>query len=163
MSNHPNSIPSMSRTPALGDRIRDLAQQLRQENNLQIKATARILGAAAQIAQNHDLLIDEVSEMVQADLDQQAQTHTAPPYTAEQLKKQFKTLKAAKAHFGIAAASWAALAAKLNEQRGANSSAGPSSDAVSQRLAAIEQEIQTLRGDIAQVIDLLNLIAEKFR
>jgi hypothetical protein len=162
MSNDPASLISTARTNSLGDRIRDIAQQLRQENSVQIKATARILGAAAQIAQNHDFLIDEVVEMVEEDLDQQAQAQTAQPYTAEQLKKQFKTLKDAKAHFGITASSWAALAAKLNEQPiNTDSPAGPSPDAVSQRLDAIEQEIQTLRGDIHQVINLLTLIAKK--
>jgi hypothetical protein len=177
----PDSSSPTARKTTLGDRIRNLAQQLRQEDAIQIKATSRILGAAAQLAENHDRLIDEVVEMVVEDLDQQAATPQAPapqapappqPYTVEQLQQQFGKFSDAKAHFGIKAASWAALVAKLNQplQRrtdarhpsppaSPSSSRSPSSqDAVLQRLEAIEREIQTLRGEMAQVLSLLKAL-----
>lgn len=157
---------STSRTSKLGDRIRDIASQLRQEDEVQIKATSRILGAAAQLAENHDRLIDEVVEMVEEDLDRQP-TQQPAPYTVEQLQQQFKKLGDAKAHFGIKASSWANLASKLNEQATPSSPAATSSqlnptpDAVFQRLEAIEQEMQMLRGDINRAMALLELIVEK--
>ena len=54
----------------LGDRMRAIAQELRQETEAQKQYTARMLGAAAQLAQNQDNLIDEVVDMVNEDLDQ---------------------------------------------------------------------------------------------
>lgn len=60
-----NSQPS----PTFGDQARQIADRLRKETNLQVKLTAQILGAAAQIAENHDRLIDEVVDMVEEDLD----------------------------------------------------------------------------------------------
>ncbi|WP_199313537.1 hypothetical protein [Leptolyngbya sp. FACHB-671] len=145
---------------------------------MQIKATSRILGAAAKIAQNHDQLIDEVVEMVEEDLDKQTHTESSKPYTVEQLQKQFKTIKDAKAHFNIRANSWAALVSKLNEQsansnsqtskpqtnkRSANSGSQASKlqDSTIQRIESIEHEIQVIRRDVKQVINLLNLIVEK--
>lgn len=50
------------------DKMRATAQTLREETEVQKKATTRILGAAAQLAQNQEKLIDEVSTMVQSDL-----------------------------------------------------------------------------------------------
>ncbi|HEY9664911.1 MAG TPA: hypothetical protein V6C65_41255 [Allocoleopsis sp.] len=156
---------STSRTSKLGDRIRDIASQLRQEDEVQIKATSRILGAAAQLAENHDRLIDEVVEMVVEDLDRQAQQPA--PYTVEQLQQQFKKLGDAKAHFGIKASGWANLVSKLNEQATPSPPAAtspqptPTQDAVFQRLEAIEQEMQMLRGDINRAMALLELIVEK--
>ncbi len=162
MSGDQAPIIQTSQKPSLGDRIRGIAQQLRQESEVQIKATSRILGAAAQIAQNHDQLIDEVVEMVEEDLDQQAQAKASEPYTAEKLQQQFKTLKEAKAHFTVKASSWVALASKLNEQPTSSSSSAPrSQDSVIQRLNAIEREVQTMRGDMNQILNLLNLLAEK--
>ena len=54
-----------------------------------IKVTSRILGAAAQISQNHDRLIDQVSEMIQEDLAQEATVEMGEIVTIDQLKKQF--------------------------------------------------------------------------
>lgn len=162
MSEEPSPLIQTSRKPTLGDRIRGIANQLRDESEVQIKATSRILGAAAQIAQNHDRLIDEVVEMVEEDLDQQAQVQPSEPYTVEKLQQQFKTLKDAKAHFGIKASSWATLASKLNEQpTNSGSSGSRSQDPLIRRLEAIEHEVQALRGDINQALNLLNLIVEK--
>ncbi len=162
MSEEPTPLIQTSRKPTLGDRIRGIANQLRQENDVQIKATSRILGAAAQIAQNHDHLIDEVVDMVEEDLDQQAQVKASEPHTVEQLQQQFKTLKDAKAHFAIKATSWAALVSKLNEPAATHppQRAKPQ-DAVTQPLGAIEHELQIMRGDITHVLHLLNLIVEK--
>lgn len=162
MSNDLAPIPSKTRKPKLGDRLRQVAEQLRQEHGVQIKATAHILGAAAQIAENQDHLIEEVVEMVEADLDQQAQASHAGSYVVEELKQQFGKLNDAKAHFGVKATSWAALAAKLNQQAAKpRPLTAPNQGSVSQRLAAIEHEIQTMRGDMNQVLKLLTLILEK--
>jgi predicted nucleic acid-binding Zn-ribbon protein len=162
MSEETSPLIQTSRKPTLGDRIRGIANQLRQENDVQIKATSRILGAAAQIAQNHDHLIDEVVDMVEEDLDQQAQVKSSEPYTVAQLQQQFKTLKDAKVHFAVKAASWTALVSKLNEPMAKHSPQySKTEDAVTQRLGAIEHELQTIRGDINQVLNLLNLIVEK--
>ncbi|MGI0485044.1 hypothetical protein ACN4EK_06380 [Pantanalinema rosaneae CENA516] len=162
MSN--DSVPTLhtSRKPTFSDRIRDIANQLRQESEVQIKATSRILGAAAQIAQNHDHLIDEVIEMVEEDLNQQAQAHPLEPYTVENLQQQFKTLKDAKAHFSVKVSSWAALVAKLNEQRPNSQTYSSESQApVIERLEAIEQEVQALRGDTNQILNLLSQVLKK--
>ena len=63
MSQKSMSISSNQRKEKLGDRVRKIADQLKQETELQIKATSRILGAAAQIAENHDQLITEVTNL----------------------------------------------------------------------------------------------------
>jgi hypothetical protein len=60
------SEPSPTR---LADKMKAIADDLRNETNEQVKATARILDAAAQIAQNYDNLVDEVAEMVGEDLE----------------------------------------------------------------------------------------------
>lgn len=146
--------PAIPKT--MGDRIRGLAAQLQQETNLQIKATSRILGAAAQIAQNHDRLIDEVVEMVEADLEP---PQISEPVTIEQLKQRFKTLNQAKTHFGIKVSSWAGLVNKLNEP--VEPSSFDQDAAVSQRLEAIEHELKAVRTDLNQALNLLTLILEK--
>ncbi|PZV03639.1 MAG: hypothetical protein DCF22_26045 [Leptolyngbya sp.] len=162
MSNDSDTIRPTVVTSALGDRIRNLTSQLRQERDVQIKATSRILGAAAQIAVNHDRLIDQVVDMVEADLDQQTQLQPSTPHTGEQLKQQFKSLKDAKAHFNLKANSWDALAAKLNEASiDSSPKAANAQDSVVQRLAAIEQELLLLRGDMNQVLNLLTLLVEQ--
>jgi hypothetical protein len=166
-----DSALTVSTSPkfTLGDRIREIASQLRQEDEVQIKATSRILGAAAQLAENHDRLIDEVVEMVEEDLNQPPQSSKPQPYTVEQLKRQFSKLSDAKAHFGMKASSWTALVDKLNKldepitaspssrQVGFNNS----QDSIFQRLVAIEAKIQTLQGDMEQVLKILNLLADK--
>jgi hypothetical protein len=98
----------------LGDKIRNIADRLKQETEVQIKATSRILGAAAQISENHDRLINEVVEMVEEDLDKQNQTYQKDIYTVEILKQQFKTLREAKERFKLKATSWESLVNKLN-------------------------------------------------
>lgn len=52
-----------------GDSIRAIAAQPRQECEIQIKATARLLSAASRLAIMNDRVISEVSETLQADLD----------------------------------------------------------------------------------------------
>lgn len=52
----------------LGNKIRAEVARLRAERETQIKAMSRILSASAQIAINHDRLIDEVVEMAEDDL-----------------------------------------------------------------------------------------------
>ncbi|MBW4442168.1 MAG: hypothetical protein KME10_13215 [Plectolyngbya sp. WJT66-NPBG17] len=141
-----------------GDRIRAIADQLRQETSLQIKATSRILGAAAQISENHDRLIDDVVEMVEEDLEQQTQPPISEAVTVERLQRQFKTLKQAKLHFGIKANTWALLADRLSQQ-----STVPNDNQVSvfQRLDAIEGELQAVRSDLNQALKVLELILRK--
>lgn len=99
----------------LGDQIRSIANRIKQETDVQIKATSRILGATAQISENHERLIDEVVEMVEEDLEQQNQMYQRHIYTVEILKQQFRTLREAKAHFNLKVNSWESLANKLNE------------------------------------------------
>ncbi|BAZ49471.1 hypothetical protein NIES4103_20830 [Nostoc sp. NIES-4103] len=99
----------------LGEQIRNIADRLKQETEVQIKATSRILGAAAQISQNHDRLINEVVDMVEEDLNQQTQTYQKDIYTVDILKQEFKTLREAKDHFKLKATSWESLANKLND------------------------------------------------
>ncbi|MEH2239049.1 hypothetical protein [Nostoc sp.] len=98
----------------LGDQIRSIADRLKQETDVQIKATSRILGAAAQIAENHDRLISEVVDMVESDLNVEKQVSQKHIYTVDILKQQFKTLRDAKAHFNLKVSSWESLVNKLN-------------------------------------------------
>ncbi len=98
----------------LGDQIRSIADRLKEETDVQIKATSRILGAAAQIAENHDQLITEVVDMVESDLDLEKQVSQKHIYTVDILKQQFKTLRDAKAHFNLKVNSWESLINKLN-------------------------------------------------
>ncbi len=162
MSDDLDSLPPTPVTSALGDRIRTLTSQLRQERDVQIKATSRLLGAAAQIAVNHDRLIDQVVEMAEADLEPQTQLHPTEPYTGDRLKQQFTSFKEAKAHFNVKANSWDTLAAKLNEPAAAASPPkATSQDVVGQRLDAIEQELQLLRNDLNQVLHALAAVVEK--
>ncbi len=153
------SIVPDSRPKTLGDRLRGIAQELRQENDTQIKATSRILGAAAMIAQNHDQLIGEVVEMVEEDLERGQVVVT---YNVAVLKQQFKTLKAAKDHFGIKANGWDALVAKLNE--GSSYTADvldASQDQVSRRLGEVEAAIKSLQVSMDQVLGLLQQMVDR--
>ncbi|GEM_PF-1224690 len=98
----------------LGDQIRSIADRLKQETDIQIKVTSKILGAAAQIAENHDRLISEVVDIVESDLNVEKQVSQKYIYTVDILKKQFKTLRDAKAHFNLKVNSWELLVNKLN-------------------------------------------------
>jgi hypothetical protein len=98
----------------LGDQIRSIADRLKQETDVQIKVTSKILGAAAQIAENHDRLISEVVDMVESDLNVEKQVSPKYIYTVDILKQQFKTLRNAKAHFNLKVISWESLVNKLN-------------------------------------------------
>ncbi len=96
----------------VGEKIRQIADQLKQETSIQIHATAQILGAAAQISVNHDRLIDEVVEMVEEDLSKE----TEGSVSVQNLKQQFKTFAQAKAHYGLKARSWVDLVNQLNRK-----------------------------------------------
>lgn len=162
MSDNLDPLTPSNRTSKFGDRIRGIASQLRQEKEIQIQGTARILGAAAKLAANQDQLIDEVVEMVEEDLDRQAQSPGASQtigYTVNNLKQQFSSLKAAKAHFGLKANSWQALADKLNGST-TDSAKAPSkvSSSTEQRLTSIEQELQLMRADMRQIVQLLEVL-----
>ncbi|QLE39646.1 hypothetical protein FD723_03510 [Nostoc sp. C052] len=114
MSN--KSLPSTQKKgkAKLGDQIRSIADRLKQETDVQIQATSRILGAAAQIAENHDRLINEVVDMVESDLNVEKQVSQKHTYSVDILKQQFKTLRDAKAHFNLKVTSWESLVNKLN-------------------------------------------------
>jgi gas vesicle protein len=103
------------RKPKLGDKIRNIADKLKQETEVQKKATSRILGAAAQMSANHEQLIDEVVDMVREDLERQTQASKSHIYTVDILKRQFKTLREAKENFKLKVTTWESLANKLNE------------------------------------------------
>ncbi|PLZ95451.1 hypothetical protein CI594_14765, partial [Fischerella thermalis CCMEE 5196] len=75
MSKKSASTTGTQRKAKLGDQIRNIANRLKQETEVQIKATSRILGAAAQISENHERLINEVVDMVEEDLNQQTQMY----------------------------------------------------------------------------------------
>ncbi len=164
MSHDSVSIIPNSQPKTLGDQLRDIAQELRQETNTQIKATSRILGAAAQIVQNHDQLIGEVVEMIEEDLNQSEQMASPVPYEVSDLKKEFKTLKVAKAHFGIKANSWDSLVAKLNEISGIpdpnrTGMLNTTQNELLKRLDVIEQDIKSLHKSMEQMLGLLQEIA----
>lgn len=101
----------------LGDRIRRIADQLQAETTQQIKATSKILGAAAQINLNHEKLIDEVVDVMHEDLTERDSHQATSPLTSDVLKQKFKTLRQAKDYFQIKAQSWDALAQKLKKKR----------------------------------------------
>jgi hypothetical protein len=145
----------------LADRVRSLAGQIRQEKAIQAKATARILGAAAAIAQNQDTMIDEVVDMVHEDLDAQERLSASEVYTAETLQQQFENFEAAKHHFNLKARGWAALADKLN-QFGLPTTSPPSTvqGDILQRLEVMEARLNTLQQEVAQVLQLLTQLVQ---
>lgn len=150
----PPPTKAIQRLP-LGEQVRKIADQLKAETDLQVKVTSRILGAAAQIANNHDQLIGEVVEMVEEDLEYRNEV-SRQPYTVALLKQQFKTLGEAKSHFGVKATSWAILAEKLNHGL-ISPPKPPESDLTtfSRRLDTIDQELRALRTDTQQILVLL--------
>lgn len=156
MSQEPVPIARTQRKQKLGDRVRSIADRLKQETEVQIKATSRILSAAAKIAENHDRLIDEVVDMVEEDIDRQTQVHQKKIYTVDLLKEQFKTLREAKAHFRLKASSWAELVKKLNTLSVPNPfPVDRSKISVSERLNAIESELKIMRTEIGEILSLL--------
>lgn len=74
-----------------GNKLREVARQLRQEEQVTAEAASRITGAAAKMADNQDRLITEVADMVNEDLDNATQADSLadkiealpPPATAE--------------------------------------------------------------------------------
>lgn len=147
------SVPTQQtqHKPKLGDQIRSIADRLKQETDVQIKATSRILGAAAQISENYDKLLDEVVDMVEEDLNQQLQINQKETYTADILKQQFKTLREAKAHFQLKVNSWESLVKKLNQPQ-------PESDLRTKHKRKVKEEQKNiqkvnviLEPDVAEV------------
>lgn len=162
MTQEPASIVHTKRQQKLGDRVRSIADRLKHETELQIKATSRILGAAAQIAENHDRLINEVVDMVETDINQQSQAHQTNIYTVELLKQQFKTLREAKAHFGLKVSSWAELVSRLNSLSDSRLlPAKRSKTSVPERLNAIESELKIMRTEIGEILSLLKYLLDK--
>jgi hypothetical protein len=143
----------MRKQKLLGDEIRKVADQLQKEKNLQIKSTSQILGAAAQISENYDQLINEVVQIVEEDLTQQSQVKT---YSVEILKKKFGTLGEAKAHFKLKANSWKNLAKKLDFLSSHSTLPTDNADAsILKRLNLIEGEIKAMHAEIRQILVLL--------
>lgn len=156
MSQEALPIVRKQRKGTLGEQVRRIADQLKQETDLQIKATSRILGAAAQITENHDRLIHEVVDMVEEDLAQQTKVQQTNNYTVDILKQQFRTLREAKAHFGLKASSWVTLVIKLNNPSVQSMlPAEHSRTSVLERLNTIESEISIIRAKISQILSLL--------
>jgi predicted RecB family endonuclease len=145
----------------MGDRVRSIADRIQQETAVQIKTTSRILGAAAQIANNHDRLIEEVVDMVSEDLEKTTRS-SLEVYSINSLKQQFKTLARAKSHFQIKASSWDTLVNKLNDrvdrQKQSNLSlqASGSQSSLVDRLNAIESEIKVMHDKIDRILCLLS-------
>ena len=149
------NIEGSDRKETLGEQVRKVADRLRQETNLQIKATSRILGAAAQIAENHDRLIHEVVDIVEEDLGQHPQVGINT-YTVDILKQKFKTLSEAKTHFGVKAHSWDALVKKINiSPLQKEVPANNSGNSITDRLDTIESELKIVRNDVSQILFFL--------
>jgi hypothetical protein len=143
----------MQSQKSLGDQVRQVADQLQKEKNLQIKATSRILGAAAQISKNYDQLLDEVVCMAEKDLIQGSQKDSC---SVEILKNKFGTLREAKLHFGLKASSWKTLAQAINTLSSQSNYAIDNSNAsIFKRLDSIEGEIQAIHTEIRQILSLL--------
>ena len=156
MSQEPVPIIFTQRPETLGEQVRRIADQLKEEGDLQIKVTSRILGAAAQIAENHDRLICEVVDMVEEDLDNKTYVYPITTYTTETLKQKFRTLGVAKSHFGLKASSWGSLANKLNNSSVQNPTLTEHSKiSIPERLDSIENEIRILRVETSQILVLL--------
>jgi hypothetical protein len=146
----------------MGEQVRKVADRLKQETDLQIKATSRILGAAAQIAENHDKLIHEVVDMVEEDLEQYHQLPETITYTVDTLKQKFKTLKEAKTYFGMKANSWDNLNSKINISSGPPSKktfpANNSGTVITARLDSIENELKIVRTEVSQILSQVSQI-----
>lgn len=157
------AITHAKRKETSGDRVRGIAARLQEETEVQIKATSRILAAAAQISENHDRLIGEVVDMVEEDLDKQNRAGDTNEVSIEMLKKRFSSLERAKCHFGLKANSWANLVSKLNNSSSNKPTAvDQSNNSIAERLDAIESKLSDLRGDMNQVLSLLRqLTADK--
>jgi len=163
MSQESLPIILTQRSGTLGEQVRRIADQLKEESDLQIKVTSRILGAAAQITENHDRLICEVVDMVEEDLDKKTYAYLIKTYTVETLKQQFKTLREAKSHFGLKTSSWESLANKLNNLSVQNPTPTEHfKTSIPERLDIIENEIKILRAETTQILVLLQrLILDK--
>jgi Na+-transporting NADH:ubiquinone oxidoreductase subunit NqrA len=149
-------IVGSDRKETLGDKIRKIVGQLREETDIQVKLTSRILGAAAQIAENHDRLIDEVVDMVEEDLEQKNDGYPPNTYTVENLKQRFKTLEAAKSFFGLKSRSWAALVKEINDSSIQNQlPAEQVRTSIPERLDIIEKDIKAIHRDVGQILVLL--------
>jgi len=146
----------MQHKETLGEQVRRIADQLKQDTDLQIKATSRVLGAAAQIAENHDRLIHEVVDVVEGDLDQQARVYQTNAYTVDILRQQFRTLREAKTHFDLKASSWAVLVSKLNNPAIKKLTPTDHSKSLApDRLDTIESELKFIRAAVNQILSLL--------
>ncbi|BCL39690.1 hypothetical protein [Nostoc sp. MS1] len=161
--------PSEGKTK-LGDQIRNIADRLKHESQVQIQATSRILGAAAQISENHERLINEVVEMVEEDLNNETDMSQRQSYTVEILKQKYKTLRDAKAHFNLKANSWEALVNQLNTLP-LQSSLAEDSPELNQRLngkqgndyTKVERVAVVLEPDVYQMFPTSEAVNEALR
>ncbi|MEA5569688.1 hypothetical protein [Calothrix sp. UHCC 0171] len=167
----------------LGDKIRNIADRLKQETEVQIKATSRILGAAAQISENHEKLIHEVVEMVEEDIERQQQMYQtniyqdSPQdiyqdiyqniYTVEILKQKFKTLREAKEKLQVKAVSWESLVNKLNSSSSPKILPEIKSQSVHNSESDIQEENEGLKiyleADVAKIFPNSQSVNEALR
>ena len=157
-----------SRKKRFSDSIRQTIDDLQAEDQLQTRITSRILGAAAQISDNHERLIEQVAEVARDDLEKM-EALSAQRHTPEGLKQEFQTLNCAKAHFEIKARSWSALAKKLNGTNDARQSPAQHSakaegkraereTELSERLARLEEKLEKMQADLSLVLQLLSTL-----
>ncbi|BAZ42129.1 hypothetical protein NIES4101_80970 [Calothrix sp. NIES-4101] len=159
----------------LGDKIRNIADRLKQETEVQIKATSRILGAAAQISDNHEKLIHEVVEMVEEDIERQQQMYQKNVdqdiyqdiYTVDILKKKFKTLREAKEKLQVKAASWESLVNKLNVSSSPKLLPANKSQPVQKSESDVMEEMKgltiDLEADVAKIFPNSQAVNEALR
>jgi chorismate mutase len=158
----------------LGDEIRSIADRIKQETEVQIKATSRILGAAAQISENHERLINEVVEMLEEDIDQQNKMSKNSIYSVDALKQQFKTFNKAKSYFNLKVKSWEALANKLNdlsfqksmsenESKSERDSSSKSMEEIELGQKEIKNIIVCLQPDVAEIFPNESAVNEALR
>lgn len=153
------SITEVKPEETIGNKVRQLAEKIERETQIQIKATSRILGAAAQMSENHDRLINEVVDMVKEDLEEETQSTQTTFYTVDSLKQKYKTLNQAKAHFGIKANSWASFTDKLNQRHHSKKNQNNLyKSLVLERFDLLEKEIKKIKVDMNRILSLLNQI-----
>ena len=158
MLSHHNQLPQKK---SIAKAVREIADNLKNETNIQVKATSKILSNAAKIAVNQDQLIDEIVDVVIEDLDTVQQTKESRLYIIGLLKKKYGTFHNAKSHLGVKARSWSALINKLNNQSIIeNRNNNETKLSLNERLSSIETEIENINYRVDQLFVLLKQISQ---
>jgi hypothetical protein len=88
----------------------NLAQRIRDNVARSRRTTSEILGAAAELVQGHELVLEQLSSPLPS--------LRKRPWTKSSMQKEFGSLKVARDHFSklysVKAASWDALVDKVN-------------------------------------------------